>query len=94
MEQLVGTRVTKITRKEMKKQRVPRKMYSEGINLDIYRLNGWEPPAEGSDEAREFARRREFVATHATPPAMAVLDRLCQEYEAKYMTGTGADYAW
>ena len=94
LEAFVGTRVTATTRRVMKKQRVPRTMYAEGINLDIYRLNGWEPPRPGSDEAVEFARRREFAASHATPEAMAVLDRLCAEYEQRYMSGQDTNYVW
>lgn len=94
METFIGTQVTATTRRIMKKQRVPRRMYAEGINLDIYRLNGWEQPRPGSDEALEFSRRREFVAAHATPEAMRVLDRLCAEYEQRFMSGTDTDYVW
>lgn len=90
----LGSEITATTRRAMKAQRVPRKLYAEGISLDIYRLNGWEPPRADSDEAKEFARRREFAASHATPEAMAVLDRLCLEYEQRFMTGPVGDYAW
>lgn len=94
MATFLRSTITPTTRREMKRQNVPRKMYAEGINLDIYRLNGWEPPRSESDETREFARRREFAASHATPEAMAVLDRLSAEYETKYMTGRELRWEW
>ena len=71
----------------MKKQRVPRKMYAEGINLKIYRRCGWECPRAGSDENREFEIRRQFAAQQASSQAMQVLDKLCAEYEEEYIYG-------
>jgi len=85
LETLLGTEVTGVTRREMKRQNVPRKMYAEGIGRPIYSEYGWQPPAKGSDEAREFATRRELAAGSATPEAMAILDRLSADYERKYM---------
>ncbi len=85
MAQLLGTDVTSTTRKALKQQNVPRKMYAEGIALPIYKEYGWEPPQKESDEAREFERRRQFVAELATPQAMEVLDRLCFDYEQRYL---------
>ena len=94
MEAFLGTRVTETTRRVMKKQRVPRTMYADGISLDIYRLNGWEPPAADSDESKEFARRRDFAAQHASPEAMVALDRLCADYERRHMTGKDVSWQW
>lgn len=85
-EQAMGTRVTAATRRMMRRQRVPRRMYAEGIGLSIYRANGWEPPAKGATEADECAARRAFAASHASPEALAVLDRLSREYEAAYLS--------
>lgn len=87
LETFLGTEVTKTTRRVMKKQNVPRKMFAEGIGLRVYRENGWEPPREGSTEEEEFKRRRQFAAEHATPKAMEVLDRLCVNYERTYLDG-------
>lgn len=84
LESVLGTRVTAVTRKEMKRQNVPRKMYAEGIGRAIYREYGWQPPAKGS-EADEFAARRAFAAEHATPAALEILDRLSAEYEAEHL---------
>ena len=87
LESFLDTKVTNTTRRVMKQQKVPRKMYSEGIDLRIYKKYGWEPPKEGADEAEEFERRRQFAAEHATVEAMDVLDRLCNDYEGKYLDG-------
>jgi len=86
IEQLLGTRADGATRRMMKKQNVPRKMYAEGIGLKIYRYYGWEPPEPNSTEDDELAKRRAFVAAEATPEALKVWDRLCEEYESTYMS--------
>jgi len=85
LETLLGTQVTDLTRRELKKQNVPRKMYAEGIGRPIYSEYGWKPPEKGSDEAREFAARRALAAETATAPAMALLDQLSADYEREYM---------
>lgn len=81
---LLGTRTTALTARELKKQNVPRKMIAEGIDLPIYREYGWQKPDKNSTERMELEKRRQFAAEHATPPAMKVLDRLCETYEKKW----------
>lgn len=85
IEQLLGMQADAATRRMLKKQNVPRKRYAEGIGLKIYKQYGWEPPAPNSTERDELAKRREFVASEATPEALRVWDRLCAEYEANYI---------
>lgn len=85
IEDALETKITNDTLKMMKKQKVPRKMFSEGIPLAIYRRCGWEPPQKGSTEKEEFQYRRDFAAKKASPDAMNVLDKLCSDYEQKYM---------
>jgi hypothetical protein len=82
LERLLGTTVTSVTQRELRRQRVPRKMVAEGVSLPIYKQYGWKPPEGGADERRELDRRRQFAADHATAEAMAVLDRLSNEYES------------
>ena len=83
LEAALGTRVTSVTRRELRRQRVPRARIADGLGLKVYRANGWQPP-KGSGEAEELTRRRAFAAEHATAAAMDVLDRLCAEYERAY----------
>ncbi|TPW17645.1 MAG: Uncharacterized protein FD126_3602, partial [Elusimicrobia bacterium] len=78
----LGTTPTEATARELRRQKVPRRRVAEGLDLAVYRWNGWEPP-QGS-EADELRKRREFAAAEATPAAMETLDRLCREYEAAY----------
>lgn len=85
LEEFLETEVTASTRRVLRKQNIPRKMFAEGIGLPIYKAYGWEPPETGSGEAREFQRRRQFAAEHATAEAMEVLNRLCAEYESKFL---------
>ena len=86
IEQRLENRITKKTRNMMKKQNVPRKMYSEGIGLKIYKRCGWEPPEKGLTERQELEKRREYALQQgASKEAMEALDRTCQEYEEKYL---------
>ena len=90
MERLLGVEMNALTERALKKQNIPRAMYADGIDLPIYRDNKWEPPEKGSNEDREFKRRRDFAAEQATAEAMEVLDRLGSEYEQRYLEVTDA----
>ncbi len=88
IELFLETEMTSATRRELKRQKVPRKMIADGADMPIYRTYGWKPAEKGADETREFARRRQYAAELATPQAMEVLDQLCAAYEKKYFRGT------
>lgn len=85
IETVLATRTTNATPSMMKRQNVPRKMYAEGIGRKIYKKYGWEPPDPNSSEAQEFERRRSFAAGEASGDAMKTLDRMCEEYETRYL---------
>lgn len=87
LESLLGTQVTASTRRQLKRQNVPRKMIADGIPEPIYKQYGWEPPEGGADERRELEKRRQFAAGLASREGMRVLDRMCSGYEAAYLTG-------
>jgi hypothetical protein len=87
LETLLDTRMDSRTRRTMKKQNVPRKMYAEGVGLKIYKEYGWKPPSQGADERSELEERHRFAAENASSEAMQVLDQLCEEYEEKYLQG-------
>ncbi len=87
LEEFLGTKVTPTTRRVLKNQKVPRRMFAEGVGLSIYREYGWEPPQKNASETDELARRRDFAEREASPEAMAVLDRLCHEYEQRHLKG-------
>jgi hypothetical protein len=85
--QRLENKITRKTRRAMKKQNVPRKMYAEGIGLKIYKRCGWEPPGKELNEQKELDTRRQFaIEQGASKEAMAALDRICQEYEERYLS--------
>lgn len=87
MEECLGTRVTAATRRELKRQRVPRTRIALGAFRAIYKQYGWEPAGKATSERDELQNRRGFAATEASSDAMNVLDRLSAEYEATYLDG-------
>ena len=87
IEQILNTKKNQFTNEMLKKQKVPREKYSGGIDLEIYKRCGWEPSNSVFSENDEFQYRREFVAKSATSNAMNILDKLCADYEIKYMNG-------
>lgn len=86
IEAALGTTTTATTKKVMKKQKVPRKMYAAGLNLKIYERCGWQPP-QGSDETAEFRSRWEHVAQNVSKEALDKLAEACEYYEDKYLGG-------
>ena len=90
VEALLETTATTRTRRALRRQNVPRKMYADGVGKKIYREYGWQPPRSNS-EADEFAVRREFAATHASAKGLGLLDALCAEYEANYLNGDSTE---
>ena len=88
METFLGTRVTPATRRELKRQKVPRARIAAGVARKIYKQYGWEPANGGADERGELESRRAFVAKEASAEALRVMDRVCQVYEATHLQGT------
>lgn len=86
LQSFLGTKESFRTAREMRHQKVPRTMLAEGLDIASYRTAGWEP-AQSDSEKDEFDKRREFAAAEASHDGMAVLERLCREYEEKYMKG-------
>ena len=87
MEAFLGAPVTAATRRELKRQRVPRQRIAQGAARAIYKQYGWEPAGKATSERDELQNRRGFAATEASADAMNVLDRLSAEYEATYFDG-------
>lgn len=85
METLLGTKVTSATLRELKKQKVPRKMIADGIVRPIYKKYGWQPPEKGANEKLELEKRREFAAQYASAEGMNLLDKISTAYETKYL---------
>ena len=88
IEKLLGTKSTQLTLEMMRKQKVPREKYSDGIELDIYKRCGWEPSKKELTEIDEFRLRREYVKQFSSKKGLNLLDKLCEKYEKKYLGGT------
>lgn len=85
IEEALETRMDGVTRRMMKKQRVPRKHIAAGLSLPIYKQYGWRPPLKDGDEREELRVRRADAGEQASPRALEVLDNLSAEYEVAYM---------
>lgn len=84
IEQVLGTTCARRARRMMKKQKVPRARYADGLGLDIYKRCGWEP-SQGRSNQDEFARRRQGLAGQVGAPVLALVDDLCAAYEQQYL---------
>ena len=90
IEKLLKSRITRKTRRVMKKQKVPRKTVSAGISLSIYKRCGWDPPDTSISEMQELEKRRQFAVDNgADKNALDVLDKLSEEYENEYFSLEG-----
>jgi len=93
LEQLLGTTPRRSMQKTLKREKIPRKLTTDGRDLEIYRRYSWHPPSEDSTEENELQQRWKFAAERATPEAMEVLARMGAAYEEKYLTPLTADSA-
>jgi hypothetical protein len=73
----------KSVKKEMIKQRVPRKLVSDGIPLEIYKRYGWQP-SQTNNEQEELNIRRELISKKISKEALSLLDKMSKEYEDLY----------
>ena len=76
--------ISKRVTDEMKKQKVPRKLLSDGPSLEIYQRCGWTPPQSHSED-EELNIRRELVKKEVSKGALEVLDNLCQRYSKHFL---------
>jgi len=82
IEKLLKSKITRKTRRVIKKQKVPRKKISDGISLAIYKRCGWEPPDANMSEEEELHKRRQFAIDNgANKNALNTLDLLVEDYE-------------
>lgn len=81
----LSTQVTDHTRRMMKRQRVPREKFAQGINLAIYRRCGWQPAQAGASESDEFAVRRDWLKERVSSNILERFDECCRLYEKEHM---------
>lgn len=79
---LLKTKITNTTTKILKKNKVPRKKFSESIPLEIYKRCGWEPPDKNLTEKGELLKRKKFVLDQKPNSRyLEILNKLCTSYE-------------
>lgn len=84
---LLASRATGASERAMRKQKVPRRLTSDGRDLSIYRRYDWIPPEKSSTEEAELKKRWDYAAKEASSEGMSVLDRMCADYERTYLQG-------
>lgn len=87
IQNILGSQITTQTKKMLKKQKVPRRAIADGVNLKTYRRCGWVAHDKNATEVQELEKRWQAAAENASQSALQVLDRLCTEYEEKYLGG-------
>jgi len=85
IEDGLKTKISLKTRQIMKKQKVPRKILTDGPALEIYKRCGWEP-SSGNSEEDEVIKRREMVAKSSSKEAMKVMDQLSHNYITEHLS--------
>ena len=88
LERLLGTGRTATTPGELRRQKVPRKLWTDGRDVGVYRRYNWRPPTRDDSEEAERQRRWEAIARQASPEGMHVLERLCTEYKSRHLRET------
>jgi hypothetical protein len=80
---LLRSQITRGVKKEMLRQKVPRKLLSDGPALEIYKRCGWEPPQKNNEE-EELNVRREWISKNVSVEALNLLDKVSKKYEKTY----------
>lgn len=78
------TKIDWITRRMMKKQRVPRQSLSDAPFHKVYRKLGWRSPQKHQSISQEFDVARQLAGKKASSQGMAMLDRLTDQYVKRY----------
>ena len=78
---------TSMTKISLKKQKIPRKKFADGLSLDIYKKYGWEPAKKNLSELQELQLRRDLVIKNGVDNgALTLLDGMSKQYEKKYLS--------
>ena len=78
--------ITKKTKREMKKQNVPRQKIADGLSLEIYKRFGWEPSKEGYTEQDELDERYNYALSKIiNKENIKYLDKIIHNYNDQYM---------
>ena len=82
----LNTNIDKITRREMKKQKVPRKHLTSAPKNDVYERLGWKPNKNYSNIMDEFADTREVFKQKISSDFLEMLDQNTNDYNERYLS--------
>lgn len=85
IETTLDTSATPSTRRSLRKQKVPRKLTIDGLDLEIYRRYNWQPPTKGSTEGTELQKRWDYASKEASKEGMKLLEKMSASYEQLYL---------
>ena len=80
----LGTEIDNVTKKEMIKQRVPRKSLHDAPKNKIYESLGWKKPNYHKSIEEEFKQVREFMKKNITIYYQKILDEIHCSYLERY----------
>ena len=70
----------------MRREKIPRKKYSEGINLDIYKKMGWEKSNKNFSEKDEFDLRLKWAKdNNISDNCYCLLKEISSKYENLFL---------
>ena len=85
MEQIyksLQTNQTKFTKNILKREKVPRKKFSDGINLKVYEKLGWTKSIKGYTERDELNERIKWTKEmNISSKCSKILDEISEKYE-------------
>jgi len=84
LESVLDVKVTPSTRREMRRQKVPRRLTTDGRDMAIYRRYNWEAPDRNQTEQELLKKRWDSAARQASGQAMQTLEQMCARYEERY----------
>jgi hypothetical protein len=84
LESLLEVKATSSTRRELRKQKVPRRLTTDGRDRAIYRRYNWEAPDRNQTEQEQLKKRWDSAARQASGEAMQALEQMCAIYEERY----------
>jgi hypothetical protein len=84
IRKFLGVKDSPFTAEKLKSSKVPRTKIAEGIDLEIYRRCGWEPPKPGLSEREELNHRYEIFTKELSPRPKKLLDEMIHDYESQF----------
>ena len=80
----LNVQIDKVTKMEMKKQKVPRKSLTDSPRIRYYENQGWRKPLNHDSVKNEFDMTRERIKQKISLETIKVLDEIQEQYINRY----------